>query len=396
MSKVSSLPALTSSGLDGSADYTYIVDVSDTSTSATGASKKAKISDLVDSYVPTAEELSGGTNLQDYIDEQLAKDHMAGPILLPRGTITIDQTLLLDSESPSNNRGIHGVTIQGTGARYRTGTGSGTWPDPRTNKGTMIRLSSGNESLPVIRCVGQYIRLQDFSVQHQAGTVSNKVGTGISFINDYGFGSTYNTLDGIVFNNLDVGCVCGDAGSSTTPGADISFRSCQFLECNIGFQTKEIQSVAFSFTDMCYWVSCTTCIDLEAGGNVYVFGCATNGIDTFMKIVGGSATMPCLIHGVRFDRTGGAGIPTVVDGTAGTFGSVRVAVEALQFTALGSDPWTTSPIFKLKDNYSASGSKIKIGLTNRTELDDPQIFIYNDSDTLVGYLDQNDNYVPAV
>lgn len=391
MTKIPEFPSLTRENVDP-ADELYIVDKSDTTDNASGTSKKTTVKDLLN--LPTASDLSGGTNLQDYIWDELRKPDRVGPIYLPKGNITFSNTLHL-KRIGTESGGLRGVRIEGAGSGSDLTANSTSWGHPDVNHGTTL-IFDGSADDPMIRMSGAFVSLSHMSLQHYNASSLNRGGVGISLENRGDYGATFMTFDTMEFLFFDEAFVCGKTGAGAVPGADLNFRNVSFRKSNVGFRCYEQQGVSYSFSNMCYWTEVDTAIDLVQGGNVFVHGCASNGVNTFLKSTGGSDGMPCVINGMRFDRTGGSPIPVIIDATPSTGGGFRAVVDGWQITNAGAttQDFIDAGVFRLKKAYVDNDSSfVKIGTASQAELERLDINLYAaDGTTLLGYLDQDKVY----
>lgn len=286
---------------------------------------------IVRSSVPSASELSTGTNFTQYIEDEIASVNRAGPILLPDDDIFYSNTLTLNYKT--------GVTIQGVGQPYAQYGVATNWNLPERKRNTRL-IYTGSTANPAILFNGVNMGcLRDLGIQHQAG------GTCLHYNSVLGAPSNYGVFDRVTFWG-DVGVDCAADGYNFN-SADISFRSCQFQCTDIGVRTRTGQSVCFTFSDLCYWLSCNVAIHCIAGGNVFVFGCATNSLkDCFLRIGpktapanagGGSNVMPCVIYGLAMDRSSpGSERVRILDATYSQ-GGVMLEARGIKITRKDTD-----------------------------------------------------------
>lgn len=377
MSKITEFPTLTGTEANDQ-DYLYLVDVSDTTENAAGSSKKISVQDLANYRVPTAAYLSQGDNLQSYIDSELARSNRRGPIVLPQGRITITSTLNL-------NR-LNGVRIVGQGQPSVDVSVTNTiWDDSDVDESTMIYFN-GSADDPVISMEGiSYSILEGFGIDRVTK------GVGIRYTDQGPANCSFNSHKHISIFRCTKCIECVDTDDHILQ-ADMTFEHVTMSKSDIGLQTNGHQQVNFAFYGLCYWISTNTAIEVNDGGNIYIHGCATNGVTTFIRFTGDSAanSAPCVISGLKIDRTGFSTVTTIVDCSAED-AKCAISIDGLGVTKNASDVFNDNyRFFKINSNYAPYNSFIQVNSTNlrmfASGRNAERVYVYNNSGTELGYI----------
>ncbi len=375
----------------------HVVDTTDPTDDSTGSSFKLNLEEAAYAHIPSAEQLSYGSNLQDYIDRVWAMEKRPGAIPLPPGVIRLDRPLIFDR----NNS----IRLEGAGAQTRAlASGSGWFADD-INRSTRIYYqgpTTGFGAYPdnaaIIAKSQTYFDISHVTIEHPSGI-------GIKYDSESsGWGSTFGNFNNIALVNCQTGISCGDSGDIIA--SDAKFYGVSFIECNVGFNVRHSQGVAYSFSGQSFWNACETGILLEEGGNVYLHGCSANGGNTFLRwLSGGSNVSPCLINGFRMDKTGVSNPRILVDMRNGGEGTRKeVIIDGLSHTynsVSDSGNGNNFPFFRI-DNTARTCCKNNV-IVRFSNLDDifplaygENIGVYTDDNQLTGYLAQDGTYTTGL
>jgi hypothetical protein len=298
---------------------------------------------------PTAEELSGSTNLADYIAEQLAA---RGEAVLPPGTIDIPGKLAFHTVMGGRIRG-GGYATQPT---YATSNGFNN-PAVTDRYATIIRTS--NPSEPVFdldACQG--LTISDLSIETD--------GVGILYRNtQQGWPTNFCLFDRLAFHRRTSG---GDSALAIQAGepsidynaADLEIRSCFFSRVD-GLRVKHHQGVNYHFTGTNTFGYSKNAIYLERGGNVVADVLTGYGVETWVRMVGTTGNnRNNLFNFIKSDRTSGMRPPVICDMSQAT-GGPRAIFNSVGITYHGAIDGTNWPDHKgmlLPANHIAQNIKL--------------------------------------
>jgi hypothetical protein len=302
--------------------------------------------------MPTAEELSGSTNLADYIHEQLAE---RGRVVLPTGVITINGAIPLEK--------IAGGVIQGGGTHQKSLFDPTGFNDPTQADrfATVIRTTNASEPIfDLDGCSG--LRLQDFGLEGDSDML-------IHYHNStLGYPSGYCLFDNLSFHpytDTTSGKWGIQAGLTHNVenynAADLEIHGCTFHRIGM-LKVKHNQGVNFYFSGK---TSCTYTpygVLLEQGGCVgidFLFG---YGMETVLKVIGGGGNVRSnFIRFANLDRQPSLAPPVVVDFNSCT-GSASCVVDLVKVTYHGTDltSWPDRKAYLLPSNHLTNKTVIQV------------------------------------
>lgn len=262
--------------------------------------------------LPTADELSGGSALSDYINAKLK----AGEVCkLPGGVIRTDK--------PIDLYRVHGGRIEGVGMA----TGSSREPDGFR---TSAKVTQAHTTIVGPDPVFRLRACQGLSIEHL--TIEGD-GAGVSYEHVPGWPSNYLTLHKVAFGTA-VGLRAG-LKETDHNAADVTLTDCYFSRCKTGLEVNHLQGVNYRLSG-CNFLMVDTAVLLNHGGLVHLLDCFGFVQNWLVIKAGGPNLMPCRITNLNSDREPSHRPPVIVDASEAT-DVVRVIVDGVKVTANWGD-----------------------------------------------------------
>lgn len=375
--KVSGAPAVTAVDID--ADLLVGTDVSDETDAPSGTTVRFTPYHLLSSRVPTAAELSGdGTELTQYVQDELGRSRRHGAVELPEGDITYNGTWTIAQRA--------GFVLRGAGA-WKNATyqdPANAWDAVAIARGTRL-VYSGPLETDALRLGGvTRARISDFAIEHQnAGRV-------VVVAQDAAFQSSH-----LLFENLNVsgdgnrGGVGFEFGAGTGLQSDMAFNRVECRDLDIGMRTNGVQNVVYNWYGASYFTRINTAVHCVLGGGVNLHGVSGNGVGTVIRTDGGGKNARGFsMIGCGWDRTGGPVLPILFDATR-VSGHTNFVCDGIDVTWSSEDIDPLHDFWRINSNYNASRVAIRIGTNNLKAMGDDahrRVGLYTSGGTRTGFV----------
>lgn len=300
MSSLTDLPSLAPTELAND-DLLYVVDVSDNTDVAAGTSKSVSVDGVLRGGVPTASQLSSTAALQAYIDQELAKADRTGPIQLPKGEITVDDTIYI--KRPGESDPIYGVTICGHG-RTEVSSLVGQSLAASIDQGTRIVCTkSGGACFDV---QGGNVNIKNLTIE--AASCTPVLFSDITIDNSH-----QNTLENCAILGDEVG-VSIVSGTIQQNMPRIVIDKCKITSSLYGIEKSGAEYCALTVTNT-EVKTATTAVKIIGKCPATLSSCVTYSVDNFLDNASTQDNMTIVITNLSMLRSGNADKPRVVIST---------------------------------------------------------------------------------
>lgn len=335
-------------------DYLFVTDTSDTTDKADGSTKVATRAALFGGpRVPSASELSGSTNLADYIEDSLAA---YGYCQLPPGEIEYSSTLVFDK---LQGGGVFGAGMNPVASHEEISPGVPNGynnPASTDRYATILRYSGTGQAIDWKNTLA--FTIADLGIESDV--------TAIRYWNVSGFASNFGRISRVAFHpytDATSGTLAIQAGVDVTDtnGADLEVHSCVFDGVD-GLRVKHAQGVNYVLTGTNWFFGSEKAIYFERGGCLCADFLSGMGVETWLTVdAGGPNVKTHKIGYIYSDRTAASPPPVVVDLTGAT-DRVGVIVEAVKITEQTGDlsNYPGRYAYLLPANHASAGVSVAV------------------------------------
>lgn len=307
---------------------------------------------ILRSAIPSADELSTGTNFADYIGDELAA---SGIVQLPPGPDPIVVT------GKTNLYRMMGGIIQGCGAHQKSLFDETGFNDLDTASRFATVIRTTNSSQPIFDMDGcSNVTLQNFGLEGDSDYLIHYHNSNASYPSNY---CKFINLSFHPYANTTSGKWAIQAGLTAAEenfnAADLEIHGCSFFRIGM-LKVKHLQGVNYHFSGQTTNTYTPVGFLFEQGGRLVVDNLFTYGAETILKVIAGGGNVRTYhISNLNCDRVPSVHAPPVIVDFNSCTGTAAAIIDVVKVTyGLNDDTLYPGRYAYLLPSHHASSNTI--------------------------------------